>query len=700
MNIFQQTCAAVQRPDDTARRGETFSAGLRAYSASGRRLVKVGEIFLRWSLGVAAVSALAGCAHLKSGDELQVASPDGDTIAYFSMVDGSPGYRLEWRGKEVLERSQLGVQLSTQALHKGLRLQSVSVARAIDDSYTLRHGKQRDIHYQATERAFTLATANGDPQLTIRFRVSDDGLAFRYEFLGESSQAVTLEREFTSFNFPASARGWLQHVALAQTGWNNTNPSYEEHYQLGIPVDQSAPSPAGWAFPALFNSAGAWLAITEAGMTGNFHASRLQAQSPRGEYKIGYPMAAEVATGGELMASDTLPFHSPWRIIAVGTLSELTASTLGTDLAPPAIAPMPFAEPGLVSWSWALLKDESVNFETQKQFIDYAAEMGWPYTLVDADWDQRIGEQRIQTLADYAASKNVGLHLWYNSSGDWNETPLTPKSRLLDTQSRRREFAKLQSWGIRGIKVDFFAGDGKSMMAYYNDLARDAADFDLMLNYHGSSLPRGMSRTYPNLMTMEAVHGFEMITFMQNSADKAPAFITVLPFARNLFDPMDFTPTTFNPIDERERRTTNGFELALPVLLLSGLQHIAETPEGMAKVPQYVKELMKDIPVSFDESRLVRGYPGKDVVIARRAGDTWFVAGVNGEDSARAWSLDLSFIDTDGVLVGDGDRPFSFSRKSLTPNAETRVEVQGYGGFLMVFKQSTGGSEAADEHRL
>lgn len=642
--------------------------------------------------------SLTACAAVQPGtDTFILPSPDGRLQAEVQLQGGVPHYRVVYNQQEVLEWSRLGLQLGDVDLGDQLRLAEQSSIKSVEDRYILSHGKRAENIYKAQEKTFALENATGN-RLLIRFRVSDDGVAFRYEMPGQTSVPVTVENEFTSFDFPENARAWLQPVAVAQTGWSNTNPSYEEHYQIDIPVGQASPSDAGWVFPALFQSQGVWLAITEAGMIGNYHASRLKPDAPGGEYFIGYPMAAEIMPGGALKANSPLPFHSPWRIIAVGDLATLTNSSVGTDLAEPAIAPMPFAQPGLVSWSWALLKDDSINFATQKAFIDYAAEMGWPYTLVDAEWDTRIGGEKIQELAAYAASKNVGLLLWYNSAGTWNVTPQTPKHLLLNRATRREEFAKLQRWGIRGIKVDFFAGDGQSMMAYYNDIARDAAAFDLMVNYHGSSLPRGLARTYPNMMTMEAVHGFEMITFNQSSADVASSHVAMLPFTRNLFDPMDFTPTTFGEIPDRQRRTTNGFELALPVLLLSGLQHIAETPKGMALVPAYVRHIMRTVPVTWDESRLVRGSPGKEVVIARRAGNVWYVAGVNGETNPKDWLLDLSFIQPKtGVIVGDkipsGNAtklapnipPFVFAKEPVTAVVETPVQVQPNGGFLMVF---------------
>lgn len=634
---------------------------------------------------------LTACATVQQEQNIfTVPSPDGRLQAQVQLREGMPLYRILYRDQEILEWSQLGLQLDAVDLSRNLRLVDHSEISVVADRYSLTHGKRKQNVYQAQQQVFDLAGGEGSA-LRIRFRVSDDGVAFRYEMQGKTAATVTVENELTSFDFPHDARAWLQPVAVAQTGWSNTNPSYEEHYQMDIPVGRTSPSEAGWVFPALFQSRGIWLAITEAGMDGNFHASRLKAHSPGGEYLIGYPMAAEVMPGGALKAQAPLPFNSPWRIIAVGDLATLTSSSLGTDLAEPAIANMPFAQPGLVSWSWALLKDEATNFATQKEFIDYASDMGWPYTLVDAEWDTRIGEEKMRELTAYAASKNVGLLLWYNSAGTWNITPQTPKHILLNADSRRREFAKLQAWGIRGIKVDFFAGDGQSMMQYYNDIARDAADFGLMLNYHGSSLPRGLARTYPHMMTMEAVHGFEMITFNQSSADLAPSHIAMLPFTRNLFDPMDFTPTTFGEIPGIQRRTTNGFELALPVIMLSGLQHIAETPQGMAQVPDYVRHIMQRVPVAWDESRLVQGAPGKEVVIARRAGNIWYVAGVNGEPVGKNWRLDLSFIQSPhGVIVGDDvavpNQPYAgFSKTAITASATTPVQVLGNGGFLMVF---------------
>ena len=523
--------------------------------------------------------------------------------------------------------------------------------------------------------------------MNVIFRASNDGIAFRYEFPGQSEDTKRITAELTTFRLKPESRAWLQPMQVAQTGWKNTNPAYEEHYRMDIPVGTSSPDEAGWVFPALFESDGTWILISEAGMDGRYCASRLRQSSENGEYRLGFPMAAEVFTNGALLPQSTLPFHSPWRIIAVGSLATIAESTLGTDLAAPAAATdLSYIKPGQASWSWAILKDDSISYDVQKKFIDYAASMHWEYTLIDVNWDTRIGYDGMKELAEYAATKNVGLLAWYNSSGDWNETDYHPKSMLLTHAARVEEFSRLQAMGIRGIKVDFFAGDGQSMIQYYLEILEDAADHQLLVNFHGATIPRGLQRTYPNLMTVEAVRGFEFLTFFQESTDLEASHAAMLPFTRNAFDPMDFTPMVLDRIPDRVRKTSNGFQLALPVLFLSGIQHMAETPDGMSIAPDYVKEYLRGLPEQWDDTRFVDGYPGKLAVIARRSGTRWFVAGINGEALDKNLALDLSFIDGgNGYLLTDGAEEFSFQRKHVMASERFDVELKPNGGFVAVF---------------
>jgi len=593
-------------------------------------------------------------------------------------------YTIARDGKPVILPSRLGLQLEGADLSSKLTLAATSAIQPVSDRYELATGKKRRIDYQANQQIVTVRNAKGQA-MDIALRVSNDGVAFRYLVRGAGPHRLVAEA--TSFRFDASAKAWLQPMSIAQTGWSNTNPSYEEHYRREIAVGTPSPLAAGWVFPALFRSGDAWVALTEAGMDGSWHASRLQADSSGGVYRIGGPMATEVTPGGALLAQGSGEFKSPWRVIALGSLATLVESTLGTDLAAPAIAfDKDKVVPGHASWSWALLKDDATVFEVQKKFINYAADMGWDYTLVDADWDRKIGYDKLAELARYAASKKIGLLAWYNSSGAWNQTPYTPKSKLLTHDQRVAEFGRLREMGVKGVKIDFFGGDGKSMIGYYIDILDDAAAAGLLVNFHGATLPRGWSRTYPNLMTTEAVRGLEFTTFSQDDEDAVPRHAAMLPFTRNLFDPMDFTPLVFGDIPKIKRVTRNGFELAESVLFLSGIQHFAETPDGMAGVPAYVKSFLGTLPRSWDEVKFVDGYPGRHAVIARKSGDAWYLAGINADERDLALDLDLGFLaGREGQLITDGAGERAFTQATVR-GGKQRLTIKARGGFVAVFK--------------
>jgi alpha-glucosidase len=612
-------------------------------------------------------------------------SPDGLLQVDVSVNDQQQlVYSVQRAGQPVLLASRLGLVLEQGDFANGLKLVSTSPVKAHREQYTLVAGKTSRVDTLANEQRFTVANAAGQ-QLVLTLRASNDGLALRYTVGGAGRK--TFKEELTSFAFPADARAWLQPMSVAKTGWKHTNPSYEEHYQTDIPVGTAAPSHAGWVFPALFRSGTNWVALTEAGMDGRFHASRLASDSTGATYRIGLPEASEVYTGGHLLANVDGPLTTPWRVLAIGPLKTVMESTLGTDLAAPAVAvDKATLKPGPASWSWALLKDDGTVFEVQKRFIDYAADMHWPYTLVDADWDRKIGDAKMKELADYARTKGVALIAWYNSSGAWNDTEYSPKGALLTQADRAREFARMKAIGVKGLKVDFFGGDGASMQAYYVDLLKDTAAAGLLMNFHGATLPRGWSRTYPQLMTTEAVKGFEFATFTQEDQDKVVRHAAMLPFARNLFDPMDFTPVVFADVPGIKRATRNGFELAQSVLFLSGIQHYAETPEGMATVPAYVKDFMRELPRHWDEVRFLDGEPGRFVVLARRAGKQWFVAGLNADDQPREVQLDLAWLATHkGELITDGEGPREFSQGRLAAPA-AKLTLAPHGGFVARFR--------------
>jgi hypothetical protein len=433
----------------------------------------------------------------------------------------------------------------------------------------------------------------------------------------------------------------------------------------------------------LFNANEAWVLITETGLQENYCGSRLVYNDTQKAMQVTFPQKEEIFSNGALNPESQLPWYTPWRVITIGSLKTITESTLGTDLADSAV-PMDtsFIKSGLSSWSWVLLKDDSVNFDTTLQFIDYASSMNWPYCLIDADWDTRIGDAKMKELVAHAKEKNVKLLVWYNSSGPWNGTEYHPKSKLLTHDDRVKEFSRMNELGIAGIKVDFFGGDGQSMIAYYHEMLKDAAAHQLMINLHGATLPRGWQRTYPNLLTTEAVKGQEYITFFQEIADLQPSHCAMLPFARNVFDPMDFTPMVLDSIPNIKRKTTPAFELALPVLFLSGIQHIAETPVGMDKMPKSVVDYLKDIPTNWDDSKFIDGYPGKYIVMARKKDNMWHIVGVNGQITPKEIEIDLSFVTNEsGYVILENEK--GFQQLPVSKKIKLKVTMESNGGFVV-----------------
>ncbi|HTZ20220.1 MAG TPA: glycoside hydrolase family 97 catalytic domain-containing protein, partial [Opitutaceae bacterium] len=461
-----------------------------------------------------------------------------------------------------------------------------------------------------------------------------------------------------------------------------------------IPTGKPSLFGSGWVYPALFRSGNTWLLVSETALTRTYCGTRLRSESPDGEYSVGFPDPREIFPGGPANPESPLPWHTPWRLIVVGSLKVIAESTLGIDLANPSVQPAdPSIAPGKAAWSWPLLKDSKTTYEVQKQFIDYAAAMNWRYCLIDALWDTQIGYDKIKDLADYAQGKGVKILLWYNSAGSWNEAPQTPRNLLLTHESRVREFERLKAMGIAGLKIDFFGGDGQSMIGYYFDILDDAAPYGFLMNFHGATLPRGWQRTYPHLMTMEAIKGLEYITFEQRNADEEPTHAAMLPFTRNVFDPMDFTPMALDHISNIQRRTTSAFELALSVLFTSGIQHYAEIPEGMAKVPDYVRNFLRHVPSIWDDTKFLDGYPGKFVVLARQGGGHWYVAGINSESTAKTLMLNLRELSVrgTGTLIADGDGgnlAFRQETVRLAPDRTLKVTLPPQSGFVLVFERA------------
>jgi hypothetical protein len=340
-----------------------------------------------------------------------------------------------------------------------------------------------------------------------------------------------------------------------------------------------------------------------------------------------------------------------------------------------------------VAWSWWSDQPSPQNGEKQKQFIDLAAEFGWEYVLVDANWTI-MDHGNIHDVLRYAQKKGVGVILWYNSGGSHNQVTEKPRGTMNQPEVRRFEFDLLKKWGVKGVKVDFFQSDKQNVIRLYHDLLRASAAARVMINFHGCTLPRGWSRTWPHLMSMEAVRGEECYIFDPQYPRRAPVQDTILPFTRNVVGPMDYTPVGLSK-NTYPHLTTAAQELALPVVLESGWLHFADGPATYRKLSRPVKEYLKRVPVTWDDTRFLDGYPGQYVVVARRHGDTWYVAGLNGGDQPRTLKLDLKALKLSGSqqarLLIDGDSPESVQARSwsVASDASFAWQVRAYGGFVL-----------------
>jgi alpha-glucosidase len=597
------------------------------------------------------------------------AYPADKTRLYYRIEQGPEGRRVE-----VLPWSPLGIVRCDEAFVDSLAFDRQGEIVTIDETYTLIHGKRRQCRSLARQQTFAFKNPRG-AVMEVIFRVANDGVAFRYHFPGSTDKPRKVTSELTGFRLPADGRAWLTPYQEA-TQWA---PSYEDYY-LEVAVGDEGPRPAGWAFPALFQVAkgSPWVLLTDAAVDGAYCACRLKQAAPDGVYQIRFPDPAEGWHQGDVEPSSKLPWTTPWRVVMVAdSLAGIVESTLVTDLNPPSrVEDTSWIRPGRATWSWWSDHDSPQDYSKMVEFIDLAAEMGWEYFLVDANWDL-MNNGDVRQLAEYARKKGVGLFLWYNSGGDHNIVTEKPRGCMNATEVRKFEFDLLNKWGVKGVKIDFFQSDKQNLMALYHDILRDAAEKRIMVNFHGCTAPRGWQRTWPNLMSMEAVRGEECYTFAPEYPEKAPQLNTILPFTRNVVGPMDYTPCAFTD-DKHPHRTTNAHELALSVVFESALLHLADRVSAYRNLPDAPKAFLRDVPVAWDETRYVDGMPGKSVVLARRKGDAWYVGAINGQNDPLRVSVPLKFLGDGpftGVLIGDGPNPRSFASRPVEVTSGDVLEM-------------------------
>ena len=267
-------------------------------------------------------------------------------------------------------------------------------------------------------------------------------------------------------------------MSVAKSGWEKVNPCYEEFYEKEIAAGTPSPTGAGWVYPALFRSGDTWLLVSESALSRNYSGTRLQSESPDGEYTVGFPDPRENFQGGPVNPESKLPWLTPWRVVVVGSLKTVAESTLGVDLADkPAARYSEFgdqARQGVLELAAA--RRSADDLRRAEAFHRLRRRDGLallPHRC--ATGTSRSATTKVKELIDYARGKGVGVLLWYNSAGDWNSAPQTPRNLMLTHESRVREFERLKAMGVAGLKIDFFGGDGQSMIGYYHDILEDAA---------------------------------------------------------------------------------------------------------------------------------------------------------------------------------------------------------------------------------
>lgn len=629
-----------------------------------------------------------------AAQSVSVNGPDGKLQLTVSCpsANGEVSYAVTYSGKQMLESSPLGMETNVGDFYRGLQLKEHKVT-ALDTVYEQSRIKASRIHYWANELLCSFVNGEGK-NVQITFRVSNNDVAFRYTLPREQGKgSVTVNSERTGFRFPSQTTTFLCPQSDAMIGWKRTKPSYEEEYKADAPMNERSGYGHGYTFPCLFKVGDdGWVLLSETGVDSRYCGSRLS-DWDNGVYRIAFPMPEENNGNGTVSPAFSLPGSTPWRTVTVGeTLKPIVETTVPWDVVEPRYTTTHDYKPGRGTWSWILWQDGSINYDDQVRYVDLAAAMGYEYVLIDNWWDNNIGRDRMEQFIKYARSKGVEVFLWYSSSGYWNDIEQSPVNRMDNSIARKQEMRWLQSLGVKGIKVDFFGGDKQETLRLYEEILSDADDHGLMVIFHGCTLPRGWERMYPNYVGSEAVLASENLVFSQHFCDNEAFNATLHPFIRNAVGCMEFGGVFLNKRLNRSndggtiRRTTDIFQLATAVLFQNPIQNFALAPNNLTDAPQICLDFMKQVPTTWDETRFIDGYPGRYIVLARRHGNTWYIAAVNATAEPLKLKLDLPVLAGQEVSLYSDDKKMQPQLKlqKIKTDGSLQLTVQPQGGAVIV----------------
>lgn len=561
----------------------------------------------------------------------------------------------------------LGLSRSDQDFSTELKFIKAGKPILINEQYTALLGKKSACSNSANEVVVSFENSS-KAKLNIIIRAYNDGITFRYEF-PEKQGTFKIKDEFTSYSISKETVRWMEK-------WNAAN---EGLYTL---MSDDKIQKQEWCYPALLRlkDSSCWFLLHEADVNSAYCGTKLSNTADSSKYKLTFPNPKDGRGLGESQPTITLPWKSPWRVIIMGTLADIVESTLVDDVSTPSVIKnMSWIKPGIASWNYWSSNHGTKDYKIVCEFADLAAEMKWPYTLLDWEWDSMKNGGNLEDALKYIHSKGVKPLIWYNSGGPHTGVPSTPRDRMLTHQNRFEEFTRLKKLGVAGVKVDFFESEKQDMIKYYLEILEDAAQFEMLVYFHGCIVPRGWTRTYPNLMTLEAVRGAEWYNNTSDFSMPAPEHNAILPFTRNVVGSMDYTPVTFTN-SQYPHLTSYGHELALSVLFESGIQHMADRPEGYRELPDTAKTFLQQVPNAWDDTKLLDGYPGRDVIIARRKENAWYIGGISAEQRERTKTVHFSFLQ-EGIkykltVIADGTYDSKFTTQYLVVDKSGSMDVK------------------------
>lgn len=645
------------------------------------------------------MSVVAVSTGILSMSAVSVKSPDGLTVVNVNCHDGFPTYSINYNGIPFIRESPLGLITDIGDFSNGMSILETAPVIAVSDSYSLPNIKKSHVDYSANRLECKFAKGDSIPRFDVIWEVSNNNVAFKYRIYPEGNEkCCVVNAETTGFIMPEGTTTFLCPQTEPMTGFARTAPSYETSYTVDDSTGKNGTG-YGYTFPCLFrNGDNGWILVSETGLDGNYCASRIIGHE-NGSYFIGYPNPGEMNGIGSSYPGIELPGETPWRTITLGdNLAPIVETTIAFDVVKPKYESSKKYDYTKGTWSWIMRMDPSTNFNVQKEYIDFAAEIGYETVLVDALWDTQIGRKGIEELADYGRGKNVALYLWYNSNGYWNDAPQGPRGIMNNSHLRRKEMKWMREHGIKGIKVDFFGSDKQDMMKLYEDILSDANDYGLLVIFHGCTLPRGWERMFPSYASSEAVRASENLHFQQSDCDNEAFNACLHPFIRNTVGSMDFGGSALNKYwtwDNKpggnKRMTSDVFAIATGILFQSPVQHFALAPNNLSDAPEWAMDFMKNVPTTWDDIRYIDGYPGQYVVIARRNSDKWYIAGVNAQKAPININVNLSqFFADDKVTLYSDDNNLTGSKKEITgyKNKPFNISIPSGGGIVIVGKKS------------